>query len=162
MKRGVRPIAHARDEAVLERIDVAIFDMARIVGLVADQVLPEPALPDAAFVARDADSTEPFLFRKRSRESSLYQSPARRKIMIARRQLPDGMQMVGQYHEGIDREGMVLACYGNGLAQALDEIDEQGFLPLQQVDGEEPAATRNEGATIIRHEIWIAHVRVVL
>jgi len=28
MKRWLRPVAHALDQAVLERIDVAIFDMA--------------------------------------------------------------------------------------------------------------------------------------
>jgi hypothetical protein len=48
--RGIWPIAYTRDEAMLEWIDIAIFDVARVVGLVADQVLPEPALPYAAFV----------------------------------------------------------------------------------------------------------------
>jgi hypothetical protein len=37
MKRGIRPVAHTRDKLVFEPIDVAIFDVARIVGLVADQ-----------------------------------------------------------------------------------------------------------------------------
>jgi hypothetical protein len=37
----MRPIAYAPDEAVLDRIDVAIFDMARVVGLVADRVLSQ-------------------------------------------------------------------------------------------------------------------------
>jgi hypothetical protein len=76
MKRGVRPIPHARDESVLERIDVAIFDMTRVIGLVADQVLPEPPLPDAALVARDANGSEPFLFRKCFGEMTLDRSPA--------------------------------------------------------------------------------------
>jgi hypothetical protein len=30
-------------------------------------------------------------------------------------------------------------------------VDEQGLLPLQQIDREEEAPARNEGATIIRH-----------
>src|ERR1700704_410911 len=59
MKRGIRPIAHARDEPVLERIYVTIFDMARIISLIADQMLPKSALPDAAFVASDAHGAEP-------------------------------------------------------------------------------------------------------
>jgi hypothetical protein len=58
MKRGMRPIAHLRDEAVLERIDITIFDVARVVGLIADQMLPEPPLPDAAFVACDTNGAE--------------------------------------------------------------------------------------------------------
>ena len=55
MKRGMRPVAHARDEPVLERVDITIFDVARIIGLVPDQMLPETALPDSAFVAREAN-----------------------------------------------------------------------------------------------------------
>jgi hypothetical protein len=33
MKRRIRPIAHARDEPVLEWIYITIFDMARIISL---------------------------------------------------------------------------------------------------------------------------------
>jgi hypothetical protein len=36
---------------VLDWIDVAIFDVARVVVFVADQVFPKAALPDAAFSA---------------------------------------------------------------------------------------------------------------
>ena len=71
------------------------------------------------------------------------------------------MQMIREHDEGVDREGMALPRYGNGLSQERDMIDEQGFPSLPQVDGEEPAAAGNERATIIRHEIQIAHVRVV-
>src|SRR5437867_2483499 len=106
MKRGMRPIAHPCDEAVLERIDVTILDVTCIIGLVADQVLPKSALPDAALVARDANGAELFLLRKRSRETGLDQPPTRREIMIVRRQLPDRMQMVGQHDEGINSKGM--------------------------------------------------------
>ena len=47
---------------------------------------------------------------------------------------------------------MVFARDGNRLAQERDMIDEQGFLSLQQVDREEPAAARNQRTTIIWHE----------
>ena len=61
VKRGIRPIAHPRNEAMLERIDVAVFDVTRIIRLVTDQMLPESALPDAAFVASNPNGTAPFL-----------------------------------------------------------------------------------------------------
>ena len=51
MKRGVRPIAHPRDQSMLERIDGAILDMTHIIGFIANLMLPEPGLPDAAFAA---------------------------------------------------------------------------------------------------------------
>jgi hypothetical protein len=77
------PIAHAGDQAMRERIDPAIFDMTRVIGFVADQVFPEAALPDAAFVARNANGAAPLVFRKRLRESALDQSPTRREVAIA-------------------------------------------------------------------------------
>jgi hypothetical protein len=43
MERGMGPIAHSGHQAMLERIDPAIFDMARVIGFVADQVFPEAA-----------------------------------------------------------------------------------------------------------------------
>jgi len=49
VKRRMRPIADPRDQPMLERVDVAIFDMARVISLIADQMLPEPPLPDATF-----------------------------------------------------------------------------------------------------------------
>jgi hypothetical protein len=51
MKRGIGPIAQACDEAVLERIDITILDVARVIRFVTYQMFPEPALPDAALVA---------------------------------------------------------------------------------------------------------------
>jgi hypothetical protein len=63
------------------------------------------------------------------------------------------MQMIGQHDECVDRDGMALPRCGNGLTQSRDMIDEQGFPPLQKVDREEPAATRNKRTAIIWHEI---------
>ena len=37
---------------MLHRIDVTIFDVADIIRLVPDKMLPKPPLPDAALVAR--------------------------------------------------------------------------------------------------------------
>jgi hypothetical protein len=37
---------------MLDWVDVAILDMPRVIGVIPDQVLPEPSLPDAALIAR--------------------------------------------------------------------------------------------------------------
>lgn len=47
----MRPIANATNQGVLDRINVAILDMASVVGVVSDQMLPKTTLPDAAFAA---------------------------------------------------------------------------------------------------------------
>ena len=44
----MRPVADAADEAVLDRIDIAILDVAAKILIVADQMFPEAALPDGA------------------------------------------------------------------------------------------------------------------
>jgi hypothetical protein len=143
MKRGIRPIAHARDEAVLERIDMAILDVACVIRLVADQVLPERALPDTAFIAGNTNGAEPLLLRQRARKPALDQPPARGEITIAGRQLPDRMQMIGQHDECVDRKGMALPRCGNGLTQSRDMIDEQGFRRSRRltVKNQPPPAT---------------------
>ncbi len=46
---GPGPVDHARDESVLERIDVDIVDAVFKVSVVADCVFVVPALPYAAF-----------------------------------------------------------------------------------------------------------------
>ena len=49
MKAGVGPIGGSLDEAVFHRVVVDVVDVVAVVGVVPDQVLPIPALPDAAF-----------------------------------------------------------------------------------------------------------------
>src|SRR6266702_5258483 len=151
MKRRIRPVAHTRDQPVLERVDDAIFDMADIVGFIADQMLPEAALPNAAFGARLANGTETFLLRQCFGRATFDQPPAGREIAVAGRQGPDRMQMIGQDDERVDVEGMTMTCRGDRIAQGRDMVDEQALLPLQQVDREEEASARDECATIIGH-----------
>lgn len=151
MKRGVWPIAHPRDQAVLERIDVAIRDMACIVGLIPDRMFPEPPLPNAALAARLPNGAQPFLFRQRFGKAGLDQSPPGREIAVVGWQRPNRVQMIRQDHESVDGEGMASPRRGDGLAQRDDMVDKQGLAPLQQVDCEEEAPARNERATIVRH-----------
>jgi hypothetical protein len=62
------------------------------------------------------------------------------------------MQVIRQYHERMGLERMALLRCSHGLAQDVDVIDEQGLLPVQQIDREEPTSAGNERATIIRRE----------
>jgi hypothetical protein len=125
--------------------------MAREISLIADQVLPESPLPDAAFAARHSDGAEPFLLRQRFGKTALDQAPAGREIAIVRWQGPDRVEMIGQDDERVYREGMTLPGRGDCLAQRGDMIDEQSSASLQQVDREEEASAWNERATIVRH-----------
>jgi hypothetical protein len=117
VKRRMRPIADASDQAVLDGVDIAIFNMARVVGLIADQVLPETALPDPSFSARNPDRGEPFAFGQRPREARLDQSLTRREIGLPGRQRQHRMEMVRQHHERVDCEGETLSRGSDGQPQ---------------------------------------------
>src|SRR5438128_8318374 len=51
---------------------------------------------------------------------------------------------------------------GNGRSQYLDAIDKQRFLPLQQIDSEEPASTGDEWRGIIRHGDGLASAQYAI
>lgn len=91
----MRPITHARNEAMLHWVDVAVLYMPCVISLVADQMFPKSPLPDGTFVARPADSTQPLLFRQRLGKARLDKPPARREVGILLWQGSDRMQMVG-------------------------------------------------------------------
>ena len=125
--------------------------MAGVVSLIPDQVLSEPALPDAVFVACHPNGGEPFLLWKRSRKMALDQPPTGREISIALRQSPDRVQMVRQHDESVDRERQLSPRGCDRTPQKRDVFDQQACPPFQQIDGEEPAAAMDERATIIGH-----------
>lgn len=49
MKRGWHPVAHPRNETVLNRIDVHIIDMPGKIAFIPYRMLPVPTLPNRAF-----------------------------------------------------------------------------------------------------------------
>src|SRR4051812_9772974 len=130
---------------MLHWIDVAIFDMARVVRFVPNQMFPESPLPYPAFLACEPNGAEPFPFRQRSRKTAFDQPPAGEEIGIISRQGPDCMQMIGQH----DPEREFLPRPGDRVAQDRDMVNKESFSALQQIDGEEPAAAWNECARII-------------
>ena len=151
MKRGVRPVLHACYQTVLERIDIAIFDVARIIRFIADQVLPETSLPDAALVSRQSNRVNRFLLWQRPYKAALDQAPTCREIKVAGRKAPDSVQMIRKYDERADIKSAALANCGDSFAQGLDMIDQQSLTAVQQIDREEPTPTWNERTTIVRH-----------
>src|SRR3546814_7554613 len=58
MERRIRPVHHARNQAMLERIDVHVIDVRLQVALVTDRVFPEPRLPGRRLPGRDAPRSE--------------------------------------------------------------------------------------------------------
>ena len=150
MERRMRPIADARDQAVLDRIDITVLDVAAEILVVADQVFPKPTLPDASFAARKAHRASQLGLRNGFGEVDFDQPPTQRKIGVAGRQRPNRVDMIGQHHHGVDRKGVARPRKPRRLAQHVD-IVRQKASPVQQIDGEEPASAGYKGTAIIRH-----------
>src|SRR5690606_4298250 len=91
MDGRMRPVAGAAHVAMLHRIDVDVVDMRPQVTLIANSMLPEPALPDAAFTFVFAAGGNHLSLWNRSGESALDQGPAPGEIRIVFRQRPYGM-----------------------------------------------------------------------
>ncbi len=51
MKGRIRPLGDRGDEAVPDRIEMQVIDMAAVIGLISDQVFPITPLPDGGFLA---------------------------------------------------------------------------------------------------------------
>jgi len=106
MKSRMRPIRHASDEAMFDRIEMHIIHVRRVIGIVADLVFPEAALPDRRFTACKAGSVTPVRTFIVSRHRPCHQpfdpSPAHAEIRIAGRQGPDRMQVIRQQNPGVD------------------------------------------------------------
>jgi hypothetical protein len=88
---------NAGDQAVLDRIDVTVLDVAAEILIVADQVFPEPTLPDASFAVRNAHRTSPLGLGNGFGKVDFDQPPAQRKIGVAGRQRPNRVDMIGQH-----------------------------------------------------------------
>src|SRR5262245_62387371 len=136
---------------MLDRIDIAIFHVAAIVFIVSDQVFPEATLPDAALAARATNLAQLLDPRDGFRELDLDQSPARRKVGVTLGQGPDGVEMIRQHDESVDMKWMTLACAARRFAQRLDLVGQKRAAPIEQVGGEEPAASGDKRATIVGH-----------
>jgi hypothetical protein len=88
--------------------------------------------------------------REASGDDGLDQAPPGRKVVVAGRKCPNTVKMVGQDHPGIDRERADLAHCSDGTPQEIDMPCQQVVItPLQEIDGEEKAPSRDAVATVV-------------
>lgn len=148
VKTGVWPIFHLRHEPMFGRVVVCVIHMGVVIADIANPVLPEPGLPQAA-VATWTGCVRQI---RVSGEARLDEAPASGKILVASRQRPDGMHMVGQDHPGIDVERHPSKYRGYALAQDGRRVFiRQKTASLRSDHGEEPGGAVDPGSSIVRH-----------
>jgi hypothetical protein len=69
------------------------------------------------------------------------QGPAQRKIRIAFRQSPNGMQMIRQYHHRDDVERMGLPDFSHGVAKNIDVFSKEIAFSIGEIDGEKTSGS---------------------
>jgi hypothetical protein len=114
-------------------------------------MLPKSPLPNTALSTGLADGGQSLLSRDSLDKLGLDQSPSRREIRIIRRQGPYSVHVIRQHNERVDVKRTALQRPFSGGTQQFDLVGQQAAAPVEQIDGEEPAAARNERAAIIRH-----------
>ena len=156
MERRIRPIPHALDVAVLDRIEMNVIDMPREIAFIAERVLPIAPLPQAALAFAGTARRNTFVGRQVMREDCFDEAPSQCKIGIVLRQRPDGMHVVGENDDRFDVERMTPPHIPERLAQQIDVRREQAQLALGQIHREEEAASGEEIAPVIAHVRSIA------
>jgi hypothetical protein len=109
----MRPVAHAAHQSVLDRIEMDV------VGVALD---------------RDARGDKPM------REMRLDPFSAGGEIGIARRQSPEGVQVVRQDRDGVDREGTFVPRDAEGGAQGGDAMHQRRGCPVSERDPRDEVA----------------------
>ena len=136
--------------AVPDRVEVDVIDVGREILVVADRMLPEPALPDAALAAPQPYLRAPLASGQATGENRLDQAPAGREVRIALRQRPNAVEVIGEDDPGVDRERVAAAGDTNGVPEQVDTPNEEVVAaPLEQVDGEEIASAGDTVATVV-------------
>ena len=130
--------------------------MGRIVGIVADHVLPETTLPHASFAPLAAALREAFARLDAPGKIALDQTPAGREIGVPGRQGPDAMQVIGQNNDGLDGEWPALTGRLEHLPKVVNVFGQEFPAAFQERDREKERTARNKGANVVAAKIAVA------
>jgi hypothetical protein len=95
-------------------------------------MLPEAALPDAALAVCATGAGAPFRSRQGTHEEGLDPTPTSREVVVAWRQCPNGVHIIGKDDPGIDGERTAAPNTPNRFAQKIDSVGEQSVAPPLQ------------------------------
>jgi hypothetical protein len=126
------------------------------IQLVADQVLPEPPLPNSGLTTlepRTVTLARPTASRQiTASEQALDGTPPRRIVAVTIRQYPNAMQVLGQETHRNDNERHLPLNVFHDLAQARVRhwLSEEGA-PVMSDNGKEESTARTGCSTVVGH-----------
>ena len=125
MEGGAGPVRGSGDQTVPDRVAPAIADVPREVARVADQVFPEPSLPDAARALGELARAARTGFAGDPGEAGLDPLPARGEVGVALGEGSDHVEVVGRDPGRIAAEREVRADPGERGAEVGDPLGRQ-------------------------------------
>ena len=147
----MRPIGDARDVPMLHRIEMDIIDMALKIRVIANGMFPIAPLPDT-FLSFADFACGPRHWIKTSRKAALDQAPTYREIVIALRQRPKRVDVIGQDANGDSFKLATLLDCPIDLSQTVNLIEQQVARPFGENDREEECAAFDFGSYVSRHD----------
>src|SRR5579885_2802328 len=150
METAVGPVANARHEPVLHRIEMNIVDVPRQICLVADSMLPVASLPNSLFTLCDF-ALRAHSIGQSSRKTAFDEIPATGEIGIAGWQRPNRVQVIGQDANRNRVERAPLLHLSVGAAQTIDFAQQKIARTIGKRQREEECAACYFGASVIRH-----------
>ncbi len=108
--------------AVFDRVEVDVVHVGGVVGIVADGMFPEAALPDAAFGFGGAACGAGFAGFDGAGEAGFDDLPAHTVIGVAFGQRPETVHVIGEDDPGVDVEGEPGAGFADGGAEGFDVL----------------------------------------
>lgn len=157
MHARIRPVFRPAHKSVLDRIDPAIAQVRVEILFSSDVVVPEPALPEAAFVAGDVTGPQGSCGQS-VREPGFDQAPAGREIPVVWWQSPDAMQVIGQNDPRLYVEGAFELGETHGVPQPGDLADQQVALVIGEGHGEKDRGSGEFGAQVSGHDAGLRGV----
>lgn len=128
-----------------------VVNMPRIIGFIADRVLPEPPLPDTPLTLSDTNLRAPFGAWQFLHEADFDRFPAIGIIIIPRRQCLNAMHKVGQHHPGIDMKRPLSPRHPHRRTQHIHMPHQSIQSPRQQIHRKKIRPARHPIPPIIRY-----------
>ena len=94
MEGRTEPVEDVGDQSVLHRIEMNVIHVGSVVAVVANSLLPEASLPNAALVFFAAASGTKFALEDAARETCFDRLPAGGEVLVEFRESPETVHVL--------------------------------------------------------------------
>ena len=151
MKRGIWPIHRLFNQTVFDRVEMDVVHMMLEIHIIGDSVFPITSLPErvlAFLVACDRKAG----FYDRMSERALDRAPPTREIVVARRQGPNGVKVIGKDDNCVNPERMLAPNRSERFAQRFNFFHQNAGCTVPQGGGKKEGSAWQAVAAVENHD----------